>query len=366
MERQIMKNCFLVVCVAGFLAIPPMIPSAIAGPWTLYPTIPMWNPPPAPEEPLGPTWHPGKEYMWETNRNYDGTPNVGQVIAWDGAGGVANSQINYNVPTGLLTAAGVEVDAIAYHRDELFHGVVTNQTAILFSERVLVESNGQFHAVDTQYPIYYETTTGVIDPWATREQVNQHWLPLEEDGHFLNLAGLEVFGPNDPSLDNANMFSVTGDVALFPDNVRYSVYHYDLGTGDISGYLPVADIAQALADFYTVGYLDIEPLVDVDALMVWDDDFLPYEWSEEDEVLFSLAPFELGGTEYVGDAVYHLVHGGNLSYLDHGGHLWFNNWRGINIDALEAAAIPEPSSLLLLLLATLGLCRRRRSAQSHR
>lgn len=327
--------------------------TAQAGPWVSFPSCEAdqlgsaTTCMPTLHEPKPPIFHPGKEYMWETNRDFDGTPNPGQVIAWDGAGGVENSQINYGVSG---------VDALANPRDHLYYEVINNLTAILYSERTDA-AWGQ--ASDTEFPIYYETTTGARGGWATREQVNQNWAQLEADGATLNLGGLEIFGPNSPQQDDSFMFSVHEDIALLPDGVRYSVYSFS--GGSIDGYLSVEVVATAVSEFYNIPFGEIEPLIDLDALMAYDVGD-PFVWDEGDSVLFSLMPFSAGGIDFVGDAAYVLDFGQDLRYLDHGGHLWENNWLGTNIDALEAAAIAEPASVALLGCGLLGLmvARRRR------
>lgn len=330
--------------------------SAIAGPWLTYPVI---YGPPTLDVPASAQQHPGKEYMWEANRNADGSLNPGQVIAWDGAGGIQNSQINYNNNLNSPSVSVSQVDALAYHHDAYYWQVVNNQTALLYSERT---PGSWGKAADTAYPIYYETATGTRAGWATREQVNQDWnaiqaqLDLEGNGDKLNLNGLEVFGPNSPTQDNSDIFSTRGDMALLANNVRYAAYSF-VG-GYINGYLSVADIAAALSTFYGIDYNVLEPLIDVDALMVMDSDN-DLIWDSGDSVMFSLAPFTIGLDSYVGDAAYVLNYGQTLSHLDHGGHLWSNNWLGTDVDALEAA-VPEPASVALLGIGLIGLMGMRR------
>jgi len=328
--------------------------AAQAGPWTSYPVI---YEPPTLGVPAGPIVHPGKEYMMEINRNADLTPNPGQVVAWDGNGGVQNSQINYNNNTNTPHVNVERVDALANHGDAYFNEVVSNRTALLYSERTPTPGLGDAwgKGSDTAYPVYYETANGGRGGWATRQQVNQHWTPqaeagLNAQGQGLNLIGLEVFGPNSPNGDDSDMFSVNGDVALLPDGVRYSVYSYV--AGNIRGYLSVQTVATALSAFYNVPYNLIEPLIDLDAMMVQDDgDFI---WDSGDRVLLSLMPANVSGFSYVGDSAYVLDFGQPLANLNHGGHFWSNNWLGTNVDALEAA-IPEPASLALLGIGLLGL-----------
>lgn len=347
---------FTIKTLCATFAFSGLLAQAQAAPWTLYPTV---DRPPTLGAPLGPIDHPGKEYVWESNRSADGTLNPGQVIAWDGAGGTQDGKYY----TGASSNFGnVQVDAIANAGDAYFTHIVNNTTALLYSER----TNAAWgKAEDTAFPIYYETATGKRAGWATRAQVNADWntiqdrLNQEGNGQKLNLIGLEVFGTNSPNAMDSNMFSVLGDTAILADNIAYSVYYHNIATGVTTGYVTKEELTAKLAAFYHVPVGLLGSAVDLDALMV-NDANMDGAWDAGDSIIFSLASMtDFGNGNYIGDAAYVLTFGGDLAYLNHGGHNWTNGWLGTNVDALEAA-IPEPGSLSLLGVALAGFLARRR------
>lgn len=284
---------------------------------------------------------PGKEYSHEFDKDAAGQPDPGQVIAWDGvippggAGGGVADTFDYDI----------ELDALANKRDVLFFDLIANQTFALFSERTV-------QGFDTGFPIYYEDPSGGIGPWATALQVDQHGVD--------NLDGLEVWGPtapldpdpehrfNDyitggldgPQADDANMFSLFGDAVT-------SVFAFT--SAGPTPYISRGQIAAALG-------MD-EQYVDVDTMMAFD---LAGNstWDVNDWLIFSLWP----NTGIVGDEVWVWQNQVNISFLNHGGHDWDSNWLGTNIDALEAASVPEPCTMILLgsgLLALAGFSRKK-------
>ncbi|MBN2022360.1 MAG: hypothetical protein JW809_06155 [Pirellulales bacterium] len=256
----------------------------------------------------GPRQVPGKEYSTDVDRHGNPllSPDPGQVIAWDGAGGTADSQIDYSA----IEDGDVEpqVDALASWGDALFDEVVSNRAALLFCTKG-----------DMQ--IYYERIAGGGGVWATPAEVND-----EATSEFL-IDALEVWGGDGPLMDDADRVSYHGD----PGGVAV----WALGGGPV---ISDSDIATAIGAPSGVA-------IDLDALMMYGE-----------SILFSIEPvanFD-GGEIWVWD--------GNVAnpaqFLYHGGHLWDTAFDVMgtfgtaseNIWALEAVSTPEPASVLVWLL----------------
>lgn len=331
-----------------------------------YPTFP------AVHTPAPVVKHPGKEYSEEFDRNAAGFLDSSQNVRFDGrpppGSGIVDT-FDYNDPGGP-TGGGLsdgstdptqQVDALANHGDAFYNNVVANGTAILFSTRVGANVQGAGFDAGAPgcalNPICYETIGGAIGTWATPLQVTQEaGLPAPDDTTgtitiMRNLDGLEVWGPDDT--DDADRYSLFDDIVT-----GVSIYNLDK-----SAFLTQAFLAGALGAFDSRFQFFLN-LIDLDALMVLEDGDGIFETGES--ILFSLWPL-LGAAGFadIGDAAYVMDGSGAITYLDHGGHLWDNDWLGLNVDALEAAAgIPEPASLTLLGAGLLGLgaiVRRRRA-----
>lgn len=319
---------FQTIMVGALLGVAFASPTALAG---IYEPIPNPVGPHAGSLIPSPELVPGKEYSHELDRSSDGANLAHEQPAlvyrddqqntmWDGQGGVADT-FDYNDAPHQAGAATTnpnnQVDAIAHHADALFFEAVSNAAAILFSTRVGPNIQGQGadagadnapnRTCQAGDPICSEHIDGAITTWATWEQVDQHG--------GTNLDALEVWGPE--GSDNADRFSLFNDFAS-----GCSVW---AGTGPGS----VCVVPQAMiAALFPALPAD---LVDIDALMVNDD------W-----LMFSLWPTLPGLPEAIGDGVWVWRIGTPTAEpLEHGGHLWIDGWLGLNIDALEAVAIPE-------------------------
>ena len=310
--------------------------------------------------------HPGKEFSEEFDRDAAGALDSSQNVLFDGRtpSGVLNGD-DYNDPAAAgpdgSTEPTQQVDAIANHGDAFYNEVISNRTAILFSTRIGANVQGAGFDAGAPgcgvNPICYETARGGIGTWATPLQVTHHaGDPAPEDPTggatiLQNLDGLEVFGPE--GVGDADRYSLFADFLT-----GVSIYNLDG-----SSFLAQGFLAAALASFDS-RFVDFLNLIDLDALMVNEDGDGAFEVGES--ILFSLWPIlGAGGFADIGDAAYVMDGSGAISFLRHGGHLWDNDWLGLNVDALEAAAhIPEPASMALLLggLAGVGAIARRRRA----
>ena len=319
---------------------------------------------------------PGKEYSEDPDRNGNPlhTPNPGQVIAWDGTGGTTNTSnflTLWNPQSGIAAPDPFQVDALANRKDFLFYEVIEDQVPLVFSTGL---PGGPRTAFDN-YIFYERPNHKVLLPfpykeigvWATPAQINQ----VEPN----NVEGLELWAPvQDPTVpleDRVNSVLLQGPEIPVDDANRYSLFGDPLGcsvfksNGDCL--FLKADIATAITPLFPG--LDItDAKIDLDGLMTW-----------ENDILFSLKPIDGDNDAIITDNDPSKdLDGGEIfvwratkpaKFLIHGGHVWdtaFNVkdtvefWTGLrpetdNIDALEAVAVPEPSTFLsLLTLGTLG------------
>ena len=318
---------------------------------------------------------PGKEYSEDPDRNGNPlhTPNPGQVIAWDGTGGTTNTSnflTLWNPQSGIPAPASFQVDALANREDLLFYPVIYDRVPLVFSTGL---PGGPRTDYDN-YIFYERPNHKVLLPfpykeigvWATPAQINQ----VEPN----NVEGLELWAPvQDPTVpleDRVNSVLLNGPELPVDDANRYSLLGDPLGcsvfksNGDCL--FLKADIAAAITPLFPG--LDItDAKIDLDGLMTW-----------ENDILFSLKPIDGDNDAIITDNDPSKdLDGGEIfvwratkpaKFLIHGGHVWdtaFNVkdtvefWTGLkvneNIDALEAVAVPEPSTFLsLLTLGTLG------------
>ncbi|MGI9427995.1 MAG: PEP-CTERM sorting domain-containing protein [Bythopirellula sp.] len=357
---------------------------------------------------------PGKEFSDSINapasavdRDALGNLDFEQNIAWDGAGGVADTfdytgsrlQIDPHVPDR-------EVDAIANKEDMLFGALIDDRSQLLFSTDLDPNVRYELH----QQMLLPAPQVGGI--WATPAQIDVMNPPVDVDG-------LEVWAPApDPNFDNqvpadaaqrindfngigvegaddANRYSLITDPfmpgAVNPTTgqvgARVSVLEYSTPGGITPGVSsPViftADVATAVAPLQQVfdeiiplPPEELEHLIDVDALFMNDiTGFQDANISQKipsARMVFSIDPVTLtlpdgsvftlfdGGEIFVWDT----VPGSTATFLNHGGHTWdtaFNlmatyNTPSENLNALEAVStIPEPATMMLGSLALLAI-----------
>lgn len=283
-----------------------------------------------------PTAVPGKEYIAERNINAAGAPAPGQVLQWDGLGGVAD---------GVLFP-GFELDAIANHGDFLVPELIADQACLVTSFRKFdaigpVDVNGPTGA---RAGLWYHEST----PFGSGSGVWAYTLP-EIDAHNnpRNVFGVEVWGPS----NDTDTFSAAGDLGGV---AAWSAI------GGVHPYLSTVDVATAI---HAPPGLNI----DVDGLMV-NDTGVPGQFDPGDTIIFSIAP----NGAFDGGEIWWMTMtpaGAIVSdFLHQGGVVWdtahsVSATFGIdteNIDAIEAI-VPTPGTVGLFGLAALGTIRRRRA-----
>ncbi len=355
---------------------------------------------------------PGKEYSHDRDHEITavGTaPDPKQIVAWDGSGGVANGQ-DFSPPIFPTVLVDFEVDAIAHHRDALFDRLLDDSAHLLFSLDLdfvgygpgmvpfagtlpsgtppgVLLKNGNI--VGGAGEISYELGLfgGVNGPetqgvWATQAEING--MPLPDD-----IDGLEVWGPEPGFTADVDKLSLRLDAATGGAGPLTSVFN-----GDGSTYITLAMIEGAVTSLLGDLPTHLEPdRVNLDALMVndiagEDTDFGrdPAGGSALDRIIFSIDqiedPLDADGYYATGSELMVLDAAGGAFFLDHGGHLWDHkyaldtfsmgtigdeqgNFFVFDIDAIEGMAegvVPEPTSVCLMLLGTVGVLVARRVA----
>ncbi len=354
----------------------------LAGPFV--PQGPFVQPAPGPHIPW-PKNVPGKEYSDRFDKDTQEPPVLDpeQNIYWDGNGGRQDT-FDYSGSRAGDTDPAREVDALANHQDALFWDVIANQAALLFStgSTTLLLPGDSRAAVYNASPDYnqlgiheksvlFESIRGGIDFWAKPPEIDQAGVN--------DLDGLEVWSsvsptssqypsPADPTPDDADMYSLLGDPLI--NGIRTSVWYYNPITQISNSYITAAQIAAAIN---RPDIANLANIIDLDGLMVWDGGNIG-QWDNSDAILFSVMPIDanldgiitpnINGGDIDGGEIWSWQFGQPLAqFLNHGGHLWDTAFNvklatgavNENIDALEAVAVPEPSTFLsLLTLGTLG------------
>ena len=307
----------------------------------------------------------GKEFSHFTDRDMAAAADPSQVVAWDGAGGVTDGvDFTSVLPPG--TNVG-QVDALAHRRDLLFNALRGDSTYLLFSAGngtspvgtgLLTTTEGE--TIGYAGEINYETPGGPTKGrWATGSQIDGMVLPVDVDG-------VEIWGPEPPA-SNADRFSLQSDFLT-----GTSVF-----TGSGASYIAHSTIVGAVASL--LGSLPPgvdQNQIDLDALMSLDADQND-QFGPGDSIIFSIRQvLNPGGGFYAtGSELFTLdatAAGLVPGYLTHGGHVWDHAYsllamresvsgRQLDINAIEAASVPEPSAFVLLALVSLIAARRSRS-----
>jgi hypothetical protein len=333
-----------------------------------------------------------------------------QIIAWDGIGGALDG-VNY-AGTRMSFPALSQVDAIANHTDALFDPLRDDMAHLIFSVDdmatsfivsrislhvpVVAPSAGPIllangNSIGGAGEISYELGTAVGNPansqglWATQAMVNGMPLPTDVDG-------LEVWGPEPGVFGDADRYSLATDIMSFGavpmDAV--SVWNFPSGTD----YIRHSTIASAVTSL--LGPIPTalpNANINLDALMVLeiagdDEEFGrdPMDPMALDKIIFSITqipdPSDPSGYYATGSELFVLDGAGGISYLVHGGHTWDRAYALANlvtdidvmgstlrtqldINAIEAvgeAVVPEPSTVVLMVVGLFGVAavRRRR------
>lgn len=345
------------VVAAGLLALQSPTTS-FANPW-----VPIANPVSPGSGNTVPTAQqvPGKDFSDIRDRDAAGVFDLEQVVAWDGSGGVRDS-FDYSGSRALYPQ-DTGVDGIAAGGDALFQALRQNRSALLFS-------------AENDSRVLFVRPTGLPNPtpgfgvWATAADVDAMNPPIDLDG-------LEIWGADQN--DDSDRYSLAGDPftnsPAAPQKV--AIWSYNPAGNTSDPHTLTTDLASAMDLQYGgigVGgalWSQLVELMDVDAIMTFGL-----------QVTFSIRPIDLS----LIDPTLPNFDGGEIflydgpatptSFLVQGGYTWDTaldivgtfSVASENIDALEAASVPEPGSLTLLVVGASGMLwyarRRSRSGAS--
>ena len=265
----------------------------------------------------------------------------------------------------------MQIDGLANNNDVFFREVVNDSVHLLFS-------------TDADHGIIGETPGAAVGVgWAYGQPP---YVPGVNRGNNLDqhgvndLDGLEIWGPSNPEAPDADRFSLeSGTHTGSGDPLGVAVWDSPGPGGPAIPHWTTAEIALAIlfASDINVGIDE----VDLDAMMNGDGLVFLDAPGTLDHLMFSIDPIlnaAGGGLLFDGGEIF-VAHrtggvgtfgaaGDTAHYLFHGGHLWNTefevmatyNTASENINALEAANIPEPATwgIAVLGLAGIGMARR--------
>jgi hypothetical protein len=312
---------------------------------------------------------PGKDFSHHLDRDALGLFDPEQNIAWDGTGGTRDAFDYEGSRLPYPDVAGPnQVDALGNGGDALFDAVISDVAALLFSVGATVPGG------PGDASIYFEAAHG-FGPPPVPSGIWAFPLPDIDDTHFVaDVDGLEVWGTDLD--DDADRYSIYGDPFVDLSGgaappLKVAVWSYDPGAHLSAPAFLTTDLAAAIdlqfggpgdGDFWSF----LVETMDVDAIMV-----------QGDRLLFSIAPIVVPGpggplASFDGGEIF-VYHGAGAatSFLHHAGHDWDTAFDIVgtygvlgvmseNINALEAIAVPEPSTLALAVCCLLVLPVRRR------
>ena len=341
-----------------------------------------------------PTDVPGKEYSHHQDINAAMFNDPMQNLAWDGTG---NAWDTFDYGDMYDWPTGTNVDAIANIRDRLFHEVVNDEVALLVTIDEGLALGAATRPMDYEN-IHYQTAGAASQAgiWARgvvygaapppTSEIQTNWVQaraLADPGHlfpWINPTGIEVWGPEvkegeqgQPGTgDDANMFSTNADWAWNQQTGLWvpqpAVFKFDPPTGMCLPYIWADQIQAAIG-------AEADALVDVDAMMIFDQEEDDY-FGPGDSIMFSIHTWPGSSPHlYDGGEIWVWNYGdASATFLTHGGVTWNtanvvaggggaggvfpNVFMEENIGGLEA--VPEPATLVLLLIGAAVLLLRRR------
>jgi len=349
-----------------------------------------------------PSQVPGKELSFDLDQT---TPIPGpgvlaadpeQNLFWDGRApkpGLTNS-FDYSgsrfVPGGTVDQDR-QVDALAARNDALFNALGEDFSHLLYSTAPVAGVKPILPAAPLFGPVRPDPEDVETELFGAPIHFTwaEHRVDINSDAADLafNVDALEVWGlePSPAGPDgspgagaDSNFYSLRGDV-FTPG--AFSVWNYDETAGLSTGYITHGTIVAAVESL--LGSDGLGEQIELDALMV--NDFGEETLFEPgDKIYFSIeqipVTFDPDGFYATGSELFTLeatAAGIIPGFLFHGGHVWDHAWtldnmaysdgdegvyRQLDIDAMEAASVPEPTAAMLIGLGAAATLLRRRSA----